>query len=102
MRVPLRARLFAALTLLITCAGSAGGYAGFQLGAGAGMLVSMAVMVLGVRITVLLCRLQTQEFLQQIVGDGKAEASAEAVLRGTMLYEATVFPLLVHPAALLA
>ncbi|WP_316784462.1 hypothetical protein [Streptomyces sasae] len=97
MRVPLRARLFAALALLIMCAGLAGGYAGLRLGgwlgAGAGMLAGMTVVCLGARITISLCRLQTQDFLRQIVGDGRAEASADAVLRGIMLYEAAAFPL---------
>ncbi|MEW1776670.1 hypothetical protein [Streptomyces sp. NPDC086777] len=97
MRVPLRARLFAALTLLIACAGSAGGYAGLRLGgwagAGAGMLVGMSVVCLGSRVTISMCRLQTQDFLKRIVGDGRSEASADAVLRGIMLYEAAVFPL---------
>ncbi|MEU9157808.1 hypothetical protein AB0D59_46590 [Streptomyces sp. NPDC048417] len=97
MRVPLRTRLFAALTLLIVCAGSAGGYAGLRLGswlgAGAGILAGMTVVCLGARITISLCRLQTQEFLKQVVGDGKAEASADTVLRGIMLYEAAAFPL---------
>ncbi|MFK0111763.1 hypothetical protein [Streptomyces sp. NPDC091217] len=85
------------MTLLIMCAGSAGGYAGLWLGgwlgAGAGMLASVTVVCLGARITISLCRLQTQDFLKQLVGDGKAEASADAVLRGIMLYEAAVFPL---------
>ncbi|MFF7987363.1 hypothetical protein ACFZDK_51275 [Streptomyces sp. NPDC007901] len=97
MRVPLRTRLFAVLTLLIMCAGSAGGYAGLRLGgwlgAGAGMLAGMTVVCLGARITISLCRLQTEDFLRQIVGDGRVEASADAVLRGIMLYEAAVFPL---------
>lgn len=97
MRVPLRTRLFAALTLLIACAGSAGGYAGLRLGgwlgAGAGMLASMTMVCLGARITISLCRLHTQDFLKQIVGDGRAEASADAVLWGIMLYEAAAFPL---------
>ncbi|RPE47039.1 hypothetical protein EDD90_10459 [Streptomyces sp. Ag109_O5-1] len=89
MRVPLRTRLFAALALLMMCAGLAGGYAGLRLGgwlgAGAGMLAGMTVVCLGARITISLCRLQTQDFLKQIVGDGRAEASADAVLRGIML-----------------
>ncbi|MFJ9352470.1 hypothetical protein [Streptomyces sp. NPDC101237] len=97
MRIPVRIRLFAALTLLIMCAGLCGGCAGFLLGgwlgAGAGMLVSMGVLVLGARITIALCRLQTTEFLQEMVGDGRVEASADAVLRGIMLYEAAAFPL---------
>ncbi|MFK0112077.1 hypothetical protein [Streptomyces sp. NPDC091217] len=97
MRVPLRTRLFAALTLLIMCAGLAGGFAGLRLGgwvgAGAGVLAGMTAVCLGARITISLCRLQTRDFLKQIVGDGKAEASADAVLRGVMLYEAAAFPL---------
>ncbi|MFD8724833.1 hypothetical protein ACFV2H_44540 [Streptomyces sp. NPDC059629] len=85
------------MTLMMMCAGSAGGFAelrlGGWLGAGAGMLAGMTAVCLGARITISLCRLQTQDFLRQIVGDGRAEASADAVLRGIMLYEAAAFPL---------
>ncbi|MFG2941452.1 hypothetical protein [Streptomyces sp. NPDC048282] len=98
MKVPVRIRLFAALTLLILCAGSAAGYAGLRLGgrlgASAGILAGTGAVLLSARITISLWHLQTHELLKRIVaGDGRTEASADAVLRGVMLYEAAVFPL---------
>ncbi|MGW6790745.1 hypothetical protein [Streptomyces chartreusis] len=98
MRVPASTRLYAALALLILCTATAGAYAGFVLGdfwgVGAGTVVGVAVVLLCARITIALCRLQAQEHLKRIVvGDGKAEAIADAVLRAVTLYEAAVFPL---------
>ncbi|MFE6946442.1 hypothetical protein [Streptomyces chartreusis] len=98
MRVPPRTRLYAALALLIFCAGSAGTYNGLVLGgwwgAGAGTVAGMGMVLLCARITVSLCDLQAQAHLQRIVvGDGRAEAIADAVLRAVTLCEAAVFPL---------
>ncbi|QKZ23811.1 hypothetical protein [Streptomyces chartreusis] len=98
MSVPPRTRLYAALALLIMCTATAATYAGFALrgfwGAGAGTLAGVGVVLLCARITITLCRLQTEEHLKRIVvGDGKAEAVADAVLRAITLYEAAVFPL---------
>ncbi|MGW1364992.1 hypothetical protein ACWCQP_47330 [Streptomyces chartreusis] len=98
MRVSPSTRLYAALALLIFCAATAATYAGFVLGgfwgAGAGALAGVGVVLLCARITITLCRLQTEEHLQRIVvGDGRTEAVADAVLRAITLYEAAVFPL---------
>jgi hypothetical protein len=98
MRVPPSTRLYAALALLTMFAGAVGSYAGLVLGGGwgpgAGGVAGVGAVLLCVRITISLCRLQTEAHLKRIVvGDGKAEATADAVLRAVTLYEAAVFPL---------
>lgn len=98
MRVPAGTRLYAALALLVLCTATAGSAAGRALGgwwgSGAGALAGVGAVLLCARITIALCGLQTQAHLARIVvGDGKAEATADAVLRAVTLYEAAVFPL---------
>jgi len=98
MRVAPSTRLYAALALLLLCAGAAGSWAGRLLGGGwgsvGGITAGMGTVLLCVRVTISLCRLRTKTLLERIVvGDGKAEATADAVLRAITLYEATVFPL---------
>jgi hypothetical protein len=90
--------LYAALALLIGCSGCGGMYAGSLLGgswgAAAGMAAGTGTLLLCARITISLCGLRTRSLLERIVvGDGKVEATADAVLQGITLYEAAVFPL---------
>ncbi|MET7286943.1 hypothetical protein [Streptomyces sp. NPDC005573] len=98
MRVPSSTLLYAAFGLVAVGLAVVGGSAGFLLGGWAGALAGMGAasgaMLLGARITIALCRLQTKALLGDLVmGDVKAEAIADAVLRGVALYEASVFPL---------
>ncbi|MEV4865498.1 hypothetical protein [Streptomyces ossamyceticus] len=84
--------------LLVLCTATARYAAGRALGgwwgSGAGALAGVGSVLLCARITIALCGLQTQAHLARIVvGDGKTEATADAVLRAITLYEAAVFPL---------
>ncbi|WP_432190648.1 hypothetical protein [Streptomyces sp. Tue6028] len=91
-------RLYAAMALVSACAASAGTYAGFRLGgwwgSQAGAIAGVGTVLVSARLTTRLCSLQTEASLRRIVvGDGRAEGTAEAVLQGLLLYEAAVFPL---------